>query len=285
MKKTLILSVTATLILCAAFAAGEQSKIYPFSLDYAPERSVLRVFPTPPGYERFPSTKMNTFMAWITNLPLENQYHPLIYWNQNIITRADSIAAVVDLAVGSVNQKDPDVAMQIVIEFLHAVGQLDNFPIILSPRDTITYDHWLGGSYKRDAHGSLVYKSGEKRPSNEKEYYRFLEFIFGRLENKNLLLNLSGPIEMKNIQPGDLYIQFDPKDPDSSGHTAMIFDICSNKDGAMMFLFGMGGDPARSLYLPRPWPVDNRNWFTPDEFKKSLAEFGPGNFYRLKYLK
>jgi len=278
-------SLTISIILLCAINVGAQSKIYPFALDYSPERNILRVFPTPPGYERFPSTKMNTFMAWITNLPLDNPNHPLIYWNRNIITRADSIAGVVDLAVATKNQKDADLPLQLALEYVRITGKLEQFPVILSPEDTITYGLWLNGSYSKDARGNLVYEPGVKRASNEKDYYRFLEFIFTRMDNKNLLLNLAGPYDDKDIRPGDLYIQFAKDDPDSTGHAAMILDICSDKDGNEMLIYAMGGDPARSFYMPRPWPVEDRNWFTLDEFKKSLAEFGEGHFYRFNLLK
>lgn len=283
MKITVHILLVLGILLSFATAAGQQSRLYPFSAEYDPERTLLRAFPAPPGYERSVMSELTPFTAWLTNLPLGDKYRPVVKWNNQIIFRADSINGVIDLGITSKHQRDADLPLQFAMEFLRVFGKLEQFPIILSPKDTVSYERWLNGKYRKDARQNLTYKKGKTRESTEKEYYRFIEFVMRYNENKTFLLNLN-PIEENDVRAGDLFIQFDKNDSDSTGHTAMILDICKNKKGDILLLSGWGGNPARSFYVSRPWPVNERRWFTFEELNRQLAEFGEGKLYRFKYL-
>jgi len=282
MKRCYGILLTLVLISAAALAQTP-SKLYPFSLDFKPEKTILQAIPAPPGYERFPSAKMNVFMAWITNLPLRPFSNPVVRWDKQILMKADSISGVIDVGVISTNQKDADLPLQLAMEFLRVAGALADFPIILRPADTVNFGKWLNGKYTTGGKDRLNYTPGEKREISETEFYRYLEFVMRRMENKNLLLNLAA-VNEKDIHPGDLFIQFRKGDADSIGHAAMIFDVALNKEGDVMLLAGWGGIPARNFAIYRPLPISERKWFTLDEMKAYLAEFGDGRFYRFKYI-
>ncbi|MEW5924751.1 MAG: DUF4846 domain-containing protein [Candidatus Zixiibacteriota bacterium] len=286
MKKCLLFLLLLMFVTAPFSMAEPINKAYPFSLDYNKDRTILNVFRTPAGYERYPTKEMNIYMAWLTNMPLKPEKHPVVKWDSQIMMGPDSINGVVDLGITSMNQKDPDLAIQLVIEFLRAAKQLERFPIQFNEKDTVSYGRYLSGKYSTDARGNLIYKEGEERESNEKEYYRFLEFVMGRIDNKSILYNLT-PVEDKDVAPGCLYIQFDSDGPDSVGHTAIIFDVAVSKNdkGDILLLPGWGGIPAHNLYLARPFPiVPNNIWFTLDSFKERMAEYGKGKFYRFKML-
>lgn len=283
MKKLIYTFLVSLLVFSAVSAQESRSKAYPFCLEFDSERTLLKVFPTPAGYERFPISKMTKFMAWVTNLPLAPKYHPVVRWDKQIIMRADSMAGVVGIGIASTNQKDADLPLQLVMEYLRARGGLGDFPIIVMKRDTLMFDRWLNGKYSFDARKNLIYKKEEMRESTEREFYRYMEFVIRLNENKILLENLTA-INEKNIQPGDLFIQFDENDSDSTGHSAMILDVCSNKKGDLLLLIGMGGTPAQSFYIPQPRPLSDRKWFTIDELKNHLVEYGDGRFYRFLNL-
>lgn len=272
------------LLLLGTFAFSQEppqpkSTIYPFAMEFDSSRSVLLTFPAPSGYERFPVNKMTRFMAWLTNLPLKPKIHPLIRYDHQIITRADSIGAVIDIGITSNNQQNADMPIQLAMEYLMVSGGLADFYFIIKSGDSLNFSSWLNGKYVRDARGNINHIKGEERPASLKEFYRYLEYVIVHNTNKSLLTNLD-KTDGKEIIPGDLYIAFDKNDPDSAGFTVMILDVCFNDKGQTMLLLAHGGWPAQSYYIPRPWPVENRIWFTVDELKEYTAEYGEGAFYR-----
>ncbi|MFH2036640.1 MAG: DUF4846 domain-containing protein [Candidatus Zixiibacteriota bacterium] len=283
MRKVIVSLLLLSLTYSMAISQTGPSQLYPFALEFNKDRSLIISFKEPDGYKRFPMNKMTRYLMWLTNLPLKPEFHPLIRYDKQIITRADSIAGVIDIGVTTNNQKDADFPIQLATEYLKVVNLLDSFPFILNENDTVTFGKWLDGNYSTDARGNVIYKEGEKKSHNEKEFYRFIEFIMRKNTNKTLINNLI-PVSEENIMPGDMYIQFDEKDPDSSGHTLMILDICTSDKGENLYLIGHGGDPAQSYYVPIPLPKSKRVWFTMNEIKKQYAQYGQGKFYRFMNL-
>jgi len=285
MNETILFALMLLFLLASGGSAEPISKAYPFSMEYNPDRTLLNTIRTPSGYERFPTKKMNMFMAWITNLPLKPKDFPVVKWDTQKLMSADSTCGVIDIGVTSMNQKDADMPIHLVLEFLRAANQLEQYPILVSDGDTVKYENWLNGKYTKDARGNLIYKKGDARQSTEKEYYRYLEFVMSRIDSRTLLHNLI-PIEAKDVAPGCLYVQFSPEDADSIGHTSIIFDVAVGKtdESNLLLLAGWGGIPAHNLYIARPLPVSSAIWFTVDELKEHLAEYGKGQFYKLKFF-
>jgi hypothetical protein len=255
------------------------SPVYPFAMEYNPKWTLLWAFQAPPGYERTPMSTMTDWTIWVTNLPLKPKNRSIAKWDRQIIGAADSINGIIDIGIASKNQKDADLPLQLAIQYLAARNQLYHFPVIVGEGDTVTFDRWLNGKYGTDGRGKVIYKKGDRREVSPKEFYRFLEFLFVQNENKTLLQNLE-PVEEKDIRPGDLYIQFHKDDPDSTGHAAMIFDVCIDKEGEALLLAGWGGDPAHSLIVARPRKSRGKKWFSVEELKDHLSEYGDGRFYR-----
>jgi hypothetical protein len=286
--KRVVIGLVIVLFVFSALSAQDQdktlkSKIYPFSKNYDKNNTLIMAIGVPPGYKRTTDSGMNVFMAWITNLPLQSKGSPVSKWNGQKFMDADSVNGVIDLGVGTQNQKDADIPMQLVIEYLYARGALEDFPIIVGNGDTVTYRKWLNGKYLKDPRMNLIYQKGEKKESNSTEYYRFMEFVMGMTNNKTLVKNLE-PVSEKNIMPGDLFIQFMPDDKDSTGHASIIFDVASNDKGDRMYLAGWGGNPPHSLYVARPFPLNRDRWFTLDKLKEELSKYGDGKFYRFAKL-
>ncbi len=283
MKVVIGIVLSLVFLYSSVFAQQSASRIYPFAMEFDPQRNLILSYQTPPGCERFPTSKMTRYMAWLTNLPLKPKYHPLIRWDKQIIYRADSISAVIDISVTTNNQKDEDFPMQMALEYARSANLIDDFPIILFDRDTLTFARWLNGSYSFDARGNILYQKGEPREKSEKEFYRYLEFVIRHNTHKTLLKNLD-PVKGDQVIPGDIFIQFNENDPDSAGHAALVLDVCINKDGEILLLMAWGGNPAQSYHIPRNWISKNRDWFTVDELKEQLSEYGEGKFYRFTRL-
>lgn len=281
MKKVVIGLFVVLVLFSDLFAQEDKPKsmIFPFSRDYDANNTLLMAIREPYGYKRSTGAGMSTYMAWITNLPLRPKGSPVTKWNGQIMIDADSVNGVIDLGIGTRNQKDADIPLRLLLEYLKARDALYDFPIIVGNGDTVFYDKWLNGKYLKDPRMNLIYEKGTKKEHTLREFYRFQEFVMVMNENKTILRNLI-PIKEKNLMPGDLFIQFDTENNDSSGHASIIFEICSNEKGERMYLAGWGGTPPHALYVARPLPLSHRRWFSMDELEEHLAEYGKGKFYR-----
>jgi hypothetical protein len=271
----------AIMIICTLNIPAQEppSALYPFSMSFDEKLTLLRVFNAPSGYERYPEVRMNEFQAWVTNLPLQAKHKWVVLWNGQMYSPPDSVAAVIDFGIGTEDQQNPDIPMQMILEYLRAVGAIGDFPVLVSRKDTLTYNRWLGGNYSFTARKVLVYKPAEGRPSTVNEYYRYLHFVLSFINSKTLLLNLK-PVGEEDIAPANLFIQFRKDDPDSVGHCAVILDVCSNGKGEKLVMVGWGGVPAHSFLVARPRAESGNPWFTIPELKEYLKRDGEGKFYR-----
>lgn len=278
MKKIVIASFLLFMATASSTFSQTPSVLYPFSMEYNPDRTLIRI-DTPEGFDRYPIKNMDMFQAWLTNLPLCPTGRRVARWDNQAIMNADSVTAVIDFGVETSNQRDADIPLQLMMEFLRASNKLGDFPIILNQGDTVAYDKWLNGEYYYNSAQKLAYKDGPKREATDQEYYRYLQFVITQNDNKSLRRNLV-PIAESEIIPGSIYIQFQKNAPDSSGHAAVILDVCANKNGETLYLAGWGGNPAHAFYVARPWPITKQTWFSLAELKQQLKEYGDGSFYR-----
>ena len=283
MKKYSVMIAAVLLLLGMAAIESFAQNTYPFSFNYNSTRTLIIVFNQPEGCVRFPIKQMSEYQIWLTNMPLKPVNTPVAWTNRHVVYEADSILGVIDLGVTSHNQKDPDIPIQILWSYYRTQKAYDKMAMVIDEGDTVRYSKWLEGSYSFKANGKLKYKSTGKREHTNKDFFRCLELAMARTSNKTLVNFNVDPITEKEIEPGDLFVQFKKDDPDSTGHTAMILDVCYDTDGKIFLLTAMGGDPAQSFYIPKPKSI-NRDWMTIDELKAFLSEYGDGNFYRFKKL-
>jgi hypothetical protein len=256
------------------------SKLYPFSFNYRDGYTLLMLFDTPRGYERFPDREMSKYQAWLTNLPVWPDYYYISRWSHYDTLGVGEVAAIIDLGVKTRNQTDVNIPLQLLWTARRVFNEIDKIEYALSPKDTISYERWLGGKFVFNGAGGLVYKEGQKREHSARDYFRFIEFVMGNNGGRQLVQNCR-KVDFDDIEPGDLYVQFKEDDPDSTGHAAMILDICTNKSGEKLILTAWGGNPAHSFFIPKSPRPGFGPWLTLDEFTERLAEFGPGRFYIL----
>jgi hypothetical protein len=281
MKKSAIFPFLLISILAmSVFSQEPPSQLYPFSMEYNPEVNLIRIA-TPTGYERYPSKKMDLYQAWLTNFPLRAPRTPVARWDGQKVMEADSVTGVIDFGVGTPHQKNADIPVQVIMEFLRVNNALGDFPYIIITGDTVTYNRWLEGEYYYNSAQVLSYKkSATKREASDREYYSYLQFVLHLNEIKTLLKNFI-PISEKEVAPGNFFIQFDKESSDSAGHAAVILDVCQNNKDEAMYLVGWGGNPAHDFIVARPRPISARKWFSLDELKEHLKNYGEGNFYRM----
>lgn len=284
MKKPVLLLVIG-LIITAGSLFGQKGtpRLYPFSFEYNPQRTLLLACPEPDGYTRVPLGELSKYQVWLTNIGLRNPGKNVHNWEGQIKLEDSLVYGVLDISIGTPQQKDADLPLYLRWIYYRVNDLLDSMSVVVSLSDTISYPRWLNGVYRLLPRGQgFNYEPGEGRIPSQTEFYRCLELAMGQLNNKNLLFNVT-PIANKDIMPGDVFIQFDPNNPDSSGHTAMIFDVCRGKTNTdVLVLAGWSGDPPHSVYLPRDVNFKHGPWMSVAELQEHLAEFGEGRFYRFK---
>ncbi len=282
------MKIFLTIILVIMFAPmlfGQETlptRMYPFSMDFDPTRTLILSIPSPSGFERYPTGKMTRYMAWLTNLPLKRENHPLLRYDGQKIRGADSITAVIDLSVANANQKNADIPVQLTMEYLKIIGKLDDFFYLLED-DSLSFGKWMSGKYAKNSRGKIFYTKGDTRENNLTEYYRYIEFLMRNSGAKSLQKNLD-LTDQKSIVPGDIFIAFDSDDVDSTGFVAIILDVAMDADGNIKVLPAWGGNPASSFHIPKPEPPKARIWFTLKEFLTHMTIHGEGSFYRYTKL-
>ena len=278
MKKPMLILLIGLLTTGGSlFGQKSAPRLYPFSFEYNPQRTLLLTYAEPDGYARVPLTELSAYQVWLTNISLRHPEKNVHNWEGQILMEDSLVYGVLDISIGTPQQKDADLPLYLRWIYYRVRDQRDSLTVVISPTDTISYTRWLNGVYSLLPRGQgFSYQPGEQRAHSRTEFYRCLELVMGQVDNKNLLLNVT-PIADK----GDVFIQFDPDDPDSGGHTAMIFDVCRGKTiSDILLLAGWSGDPPHSVYLPRDKNVKHGPWMSAAELRRHLAEFGEGRFYR-----
>lgn len=274
----IVLSLAATICPAQDDPQSGPNKHYPFSFNYNEDYTLLKLFQPPAGYERYPDSGLSKYQVWLSNLPVWPKYYKVALWSEYDTVAVGKVAAVIDFGIKSKSQIGVNFPLQILWAARRVFNQPDKISYMLSTKDTITYTKWLNGKYAFNSAGAPVYKKTEKRKHSAKEYFRFVEFILSQNDGRLLARNCR-KTDWKNIEPGDLYIQFGKDDPDSVGHAAIILDICNDKSGNMLLMAAWGGNPAHSIFIPKSSDPLRGPWLTPDEFKTRLSEYGPGDFY------
>ncbi len=282
MKKTAFLTLMMLTMAAAAFcqSQGTPKELFPFATEFDSKRSLVVLCPTPQGFDRFPTSSMTPFQAWLTNLPLLPQGRSAVGWKGNKLTGNDwSKDGVIDIPVTSPDITDADILPLLALNFFVLDSTIYTFRIMLTEKDTLSYGRWLEGEYSGDIKSGFKYIRGERKTDTGEEFRRYLAFVTRHFDNKMLMKNAE-PITHIRIRPGNMYIQFKPDDPDSVGHTTLILDVCRNVGSEIKVLAAMGGNPAQSLIVPRVWEAPEKKWFTIDELVAFLRPHGTGFFYR-----
>jgi hypothetical protein len=281
LMKYYLLLLSALLILSLSPLMAQESRVYPFAINIHSDRILSKVIEPPKGYARIPEAKLTDFQYWVSNFPMMLPLYPVTLWDGQKLFGPDSTNGIINFGIGTPEQRDADVPIMMVSEYLRVKDSVRNFPFLVRETDSMIYDRFLSGQYALNSTRKLIYIPGAQRDSSAAEFYRFLQLVMNYTSNRSLLNNLVA-IEEKDIVPGTFYVQLKNPAPDTVGHTAVILDVCYDPAGDMKVLAGWGGDPAHLFYIARPLPPNDKQWFSVPELKEFLKQYGEGKFYRYK---
>jgi len=276
---TLIL-VTATL----SFAQEAQKEInpFPFAQYNNPNFSLLIQVANPNGYERYSSDRLSLFQHWLSNLPLMPQGTPVLNWKGKKVAEADTLNRILDMNINSKYVTDADIPVLLLLNFFHLQGTADNFNVILKDNLVVNYKNWLHGKYIEEKGKDIYYRAeGLTRVDTDEEFQQYLDFVTKHFDTKSLRRNIEH-VNSTVFKASNVFIQFKQDDPDSIGHTAVILDVAVGKDKTRRMLVAYGGNPAQSVIVPNTGKSAYGQWFSLEQLREHLDEFGMGYMYRWK---
>ncbi len=285
MKIKLLISLAFILSIgLISYAQDAQVDInpFPFAQYNDPNLSLITQVPNPVGYNRYSSNKITLFQHWLSNLPLMPPGTPALNWKGKKVAKADTLNRVIDMNIDSKYITDADILVLLAMHSFRLQGTLDSLNIILNKNLVVNYQSWLRGKYIDEPDKDIYFRSeGLSRVDTEEEFQNYVKFVTKYFDTKSLRRN----VEHTNsnvFKASNVFIQFKLDDPDSIGHTAVILDVAVAKDQPRKMLVAYGGNPAQSIVIPTTGNETDGNWFTLDELREHLKEFGMGYIYRWK---
>ncbi len=255
---------------------------FPFAQYNDPNLSLITQVPNPAGYERYSSDRLSLFQHWLSNLPLTPQGTPVLNWKGKKIAKADTLNRVIDMNIDSKYITDADILVLLAMHSFRLQGTLDSFNIILNKNLVVNYRSWLQGKYIDEKDKDMYFKNeGLSRLDTDEEFQNYVKFVTKYFDTKSLRKN----VEHTNsnfAKATNVFIQFRDDDPDSIGHSAVILDVAVAEYQPRKMLVAFGGNPAQSIVVPTSGKETDGSWFTLDELREHLKEFGMGYIYRWK---
>lgn len=241
MSRLIIFSVVSFLMACQwlkeeSLPAPKPLTPFVIAADIAP----------PQGYNRV-TTPVHSFGEWLRNLPVRKDSQVYLY--NGVLKQDQSVQyAVLDVSVGKKDlQQCADAVMRLRAEYLFGKKKYDAIEF----RDNAGKSYpWTGGS---DRTG----------------FDRYLETVFGWCGSASLEKQLKRVTDIKDIQPGDVFIK-----GGFPGHAMIVMDVAVNDKGNKVFMLAQSYMPAQDIHIvknpgkekPDPWYEvdDSREVITPE---------------------
>jgi hypothetical protein len=205
----------------------------------------------PEGYTRI-HVSTGSFAEWMRTLPLKDNSDILDYTGQKIDT-GFSILAVINLPLlfKADLEQCADWAMRFWYEYHIVAKRTTRFWLVDYEGRKILYSNWL--------------KSHPK--SNLKQFFRKAAEDTNSYSLRKGLTNIN---DEKQLLPGDVFVQ---NNSGGIGHVSIIFDVCENKPGDRLYLFGYSFMPAQQAHIEKPGVgYGVGDWFTYAGCVKHLQE-------------
>lgn len=266
------------------FAQGtpKESKLFPFAQYNDPTLSLISQVDNPAEYRRYNSDNLTVFQHWLSNLPLMPPKTPVLNWKGKIISKADTLNRVVDMNIESEYVTDADIPVLLLMHFFRLQGKLEDFKIILKENLVVKYRDWLRGKYIDEEKRAIYFRNeGISRADSDEEFQKYIEFVTEHFDIKSLRMNVKH-VDSRVFRPSQILLHYDVENPDKIGHAAIILDVAIGKKLPRKMLIAYGGNPAQSVIIPNSGKARDGRWFSLDEIREHLNEYGLGYIYRWK---
>lgn len=216
-------------------------------------------FAPPQGYRRV-DVAPGSFGAWLRTLPLAAVGTPVLAHDGETILPADHrhLAAVTTLDTGKRDlQQCADAVMRLSAEWRWSRSEARgvSFDSGFGP---IAWTRFLGGEAPH-YDGKRVTWRRSKRVfrDDHRSFRRYLDVVF-TWANTGSLAGQGARPEPNELRPGDFFVL-----PGAPGHTVLVLDLATDREGRRVALVGQSFMPAQRFQVLRP--SRDRTWFTVGE--------------------
>ena len=183
--------------------------------------------PTPRGYRRITGTDV-PYATFLRALPLKSKGTRVQFFTGGDSLFQPIAYAVVDMPLLSNAEQCADVCMRLRAEYLFNARQYGRI------------------SFK-DVNGhTLNYEGGASRKALES----YLRKLYGVASTFSLSREMETR-QLKDIQPGDVFVYPAGRYGLKMGHAIMVVDVAENAKGRKVFLLAEGNTPARNIHVMR----------------------------------
>jgi Domain of unknown function (4846) len=183
----------------------------------------------PKGYKRVEYAK-DSFGTWLRNIAIKKDTHVYLY-DGSLKKNQSAQFAVLDITIGKKDlQQCADAVMRLRAEYLFSQKRY---------ADIQFFDN-EGKAYK--------WTGGADRAG----FDRYLEHVFGWCGSASLAKQLKPAAQIKDIQPGDVFIK-----GGFPGHAMIVMDVAINDKGDKVFMLAQSYMPAQDIHIVRN-PVNDR---------------------------
>ena len=211
---------------------------------------------TPAGYKRI-NISETSFGVWLRNIGIKKDNHVYLYNGE--LKKDQSVQfAVLDISVSKKDlQQCADAVMRLRAEYLFSQKRYAD--ITFRDNDGKVYK-WTGGTDR----------SG---------FEHYLENVFGRCGSASLEKQLNPVNDIKEIQPGDVFIK-----GGFPGHAMIVADVAINDKGNKVFMLAQSYMPAQDIHIVKN-PLDDKlsPWYDSNDMKQLVTpqwEFSIGQLRR-----
>jgi len=202
-------------------------------------------FLVPAGFKRV-EQQANSFGSYLRCLPLKPHGSPVLYYNGSEKDNSRDVhLAVVDMEIGNRDlQQCADAVMRLRAEYLFAQKQYDKIHFNFTSGFNCEYSKWKEGNRIVVSGNNVSWKKTAQASDSYADFRKYLDMVFTYAGSLSLSKKLK-PVDVKNIQPGDVFIR-----GGSPGHAVIVMDVAIHpKTSERIFMLAQSYMPAQETQI------------------------------------
>ena len=214
-------------------------------------------FLVPEGFERVP-VQEGSFAEYLRNLPLKADGSVLHYIDENGNPAGEvpanpyrapaAHAAVLDVAMLSINEQCADTVIHLYAEYLYAQGRYDEISFCFNNGFECDFMHYTQGYRPNTAKNGWIFNKDNWTGTERNVFELYLKMVFTYANTSSLFRKNLEPVALSDMAIGDLFIV--PAASGRTGHAVMVVDMIQNSEtGEVRFMTVQGSMPAVEAHV------------------------------------
>lgn len=197
-----------------------------YSIIHPRELKIFKRFDTPPNFSR--NQNYNNFGKWLNNISLKNSNTPVYTFDGQKKPNPNIYVGVLDLEQPKKNvQFNANAVMSLRLEYFYRSKKyLEMDKLAKVSTQPIPYSKYVNGDHS---------------------YSKYIEYLQYYLENtnSNTMSELMKPINIKDLQIGDVFLQ----KGSIKNHAVIVMDLAEDNLGNKLFILAQSYYPSQDLQI------------------------------------